>query len=54
MKREFFGKDSDGKQIDLVTLKNANGMEVKITNYGGIIVSIIVPDRNGVFDDVNL
>src|SRR5262245_40789009 len=37
-----------------VTLKNANGMEVRAISYGGIITSIRVPDRNGNFDDVVL
>jgi aldose 1-epimerase len=37
----------DGRQADLYTLTNASGMEVKITNYGGIIVSIRVPGRDG-------
>jgi aldose 1-epimerase len=44
----------DGEQVDLYTLTNSNGMEVKITNYGGIIQSIKVPDRNGNFDNVTL
>jgi hypothetical protein len=29
------------------TLKNANGLEATITNYGGIVVSLLVPDKNG-------
>lgn len=36
------------------TLKNNNGVEVSITNYGGTVTSIKVPDRNGVFGDVVL
>lgn len=44
----------DGKQTDLFVLKNRNGMEVCITNYGGRIVSVMVPDRNGVWRDVVL
>lgn len=44
----------EGKQIDLFTLKNAKGMIVQITNYGGKIVSIIVPDRDGNMGDVCL
>ena len=44
----------DGEQVDLYTLTNSSGMEVKITNYGGIIQSIKVPDRNGNFDNVTL
>ena len=42
----------EGKQIDLFTLQNASGMVVQITNYGGRIVSIIVPDRTGKYADV--
>lgn len=48
-----FGTTSDGN-VDLFSLKNKNGMEVKITNYGGIITSIIVPDKDGEMADVVL
>jgi len=48
-----FGTTPDGN-VDLFSLKNKNGMEVKITNFGGIITSIIVPDKNGKMDDVVL
>jgi aldose 1-epimerase len=44
----------DGKQTDLFTLKNQNGMEVCVTNFGGRIVSIMVPDRDGKLQDVVL
>ena len=44
----------DGKPITLYTLKNAAGMQVTITNYGGAVTSIKVPDRNGNFADVAL
>jgi aldose 1-epimerase len=44
----------DGEQVDLYTLTNSRGMEVKITNYGGIIQSIKVPDRHRNFDNVTL
>ncbi len=53
IKKEVLGK-TDGKQIFLYTLKNKNGMTVKITNYGGIVTSLLVPDKNGKFDDVVL
>lgn len=46
--------DIEGKEVKLYTLKNKAGMEVKITNYGGIITSINVPDKAGKFDDVAL
>jgi aldose 1-epimerase len=49
-----FGKTSAGENVDLYTLRNVNGVEAKITNYGGIVVSLKVPDRNGKFDDVVL
>src|SRR5579864_8238786 len=44
----------EGRPINLYTLKNANRMEVDAMNYGGIIVSIRVPDRKGQFADVVL
>jgi len=49
-----FIDELDGKKTALYTLTNDNGMEVCITNYGGRIVSIMVPDRDGVFKDVVL
>jgi aldose 1-epimerase len=52
--KQSFGKTSDGQNIDLYTLRNTHGVEAKITNYGGIVVSLKVPDRNGKFDDVVL
>src|SRR5262245_52849435 len=42
------------KPKEMITLKNAQGMEVRVIPYGGIITSIRVPDRNGQFDDVVL
>ncbi len=54
VKRSVFGKMSNGKQIDLFTLKNSRGMEVKIINYGGRVQSILVPDRHGKMADVVL
>ena len=49
-----FGSTPDGKSAQLYTLTNAAGMKVQITNYGGIITSLSVPDRNGVSADVVL
>jgi aldose 1-epimerase len=48
-----FGKVS-GKTVQLYTLKNSNGVEAAITNYGGIVVSLKTPDRNGKFADIVL
>jgi aldose 1-epimerase len=49
-----FGKTDEGTAVDLYTLTNAKGAEAKITTYGGIVVSLKVPDRNGKLDDVVL
>jgi aldose 1-epimerase len=52
--KQPFGKTDDGTPVDIYTLKNKAGMEARITNYGGIVVSLKVPDRKGSFDDVVL
>ena len=52
LKREDFQTVVQGKETDLYTLVNNNGMEVDITNYGGALVSIMVPDRNGKYANV--
>lgn len=44
----------DFDSIQLYTLKNAGGMEVKISNYGAVVTSIKVPDRNGNMADIAL
>lgn len=49
-----WGKTQDGKPVDLYTLTNANGMKARITNYGGIVVSLEAPDRSGKMGDVVL
>jgi aldose 1-epimerase len=54
LKKSAFGKNKDGQPVDLFTLTNARGMVVAITNYGGVVVSIQAPDRNGKFADVVL
>ena len=54
IQRSVFGKMPDGKTIELYTLTNRRGMQVGITNYGGRVVSIRVPDRNGKMADVVL
>ena len=47
LKRENFQAVVQGKETDLYTLTNSDGMEVSITNYGGAIMAIMVPDREG-------
>ena len=49
-----FGMTHRREAVSLYTLKNAHGMEAKVLDYGGIIVSLRVPDRNGRLDDVVL
>lgn len=49
-----FTAEYDGKPTALYTLQNENGMEACITNFGGRIVSLMVPDRDGNFHDVVL
>lgn len=48
----LFSKTVDGKQVKLYTIQNQAGMELTVTNYGGRIVSWLVPDKNGKFEDV--
>jgi aldose 1-epimerase len=52
--RESFGLLGDGRSVDLFTLTNAQRLEAKITNYGSILVSLCVPDRQGTLGDVVL
>ena len=47
LKRENFQTTINGKKTDLYILRNRNGYEVAITNYGGSICSIMVPDKDG-------
>ena len=49
-----FDTTIQSKLVKLDTLKNQNGMEVCITNYGGRIVSLVVPDKDGKPTDVVL
>lgn len=54
IKSEPFGKAPDGTPVELFTLINLNGVTAQITNYGGIITTLNVPDKDGNFDDVVL
>jgi aldose 1-epimerase len=49
-----FGKLADGQKADLYTLTNKNGATATISNYGGIVTSLTMPDRYGKFADVVL
>lgn len=54
LKRSHFQTEVSGKKTDLFVLKNKNGMEVCVTNFGGRIVSVLVPDKEGMMRDVVL
>jgi aldose 1-epimerase len=52
--KQPFGSTTDGTAVEIYTLRNGNGVEARICNYGGIVVSLKVPDRNGQMGDVVL
>ena len=54
IQKHAFGKTEDGQAVDLYVLRNKSGMEVSITNYGGTVVSLKVPDKAGKLADVVL
>ena len=54
LKGSDFQTEVEGKKTDLFVLKNKNNMEVCITNFGGRIVSVMVPDKDGNMKDVVL
>ncbi|PJJ59598.1 aldose epimerase family protein [Hymenobacter chitinivorans] len=49
-----FGKTSDGTEVQLYTLTNAHGLKATISTYGGIVTSLLVPDKAGTLGDVVL
>jgi len=49
-----FGQTPDGAPVDIYTLRHADGMEARICNYGGILVSLKAPDRDGHLEEVAL
>ena len=49
-----FGQTKDGAEAQLFTLTNAHGLRATITNYGGIVTSLLVPDKDGKLGDVVL
>jgi aldose 1-epimerase len=49
-----FETEHDGKPVDLYTLKNSNGLVAQITNYGGKVVNLWTPDKEGNFNDIVL
>lgn len=49
-----FGKTPDGQEVKLYTLTNAGGLRAGVTEYGAILVSLEVPDRDGKLEDIAL
>ncbi len=52
--KEAFGTAPDGQAVEIYTLRNDKGVEARIMTYGGILVSLKVPDKNGQLGDVVL
>ncbi len=52
LRRKDFRTTVNGKQTDLYILRNAQGTELAVTNYGGAIVGLMVPDKEGQLGNV--
>ena len=52
IEKTLYGKLADGREVYQYTLKNNSGATMKIIDYGAIVTSLLVPDRNGKFEDV--
>jgi len=54
LKKQHYGKTSDGETVDCYTFKSPIGVEVSVINYGAIITSFLVPDNSGRIADIVL
>ncbi len=54
MSKTPFERTPDDQTVDLITLRNRNGIEMQVLSYGGIIMSLKTPDRTGAIDDIVL
>lgn len=54
VRTETAGQAADGANIEVYTIQNANGLKARITNYGAIMLSLIVPDKRARYDDIIL
>jgi aldose 1-epimerase len=54
IQKQHWGTLESGETIDLYTLRNANGIEARVTNFGGRLASLKTPDRRGEFGDIVL
>lgn len=54
IQKKNFGETSEGKEVELYTFNNENGIELKVMTYGATIISLKVPDKNGQLGDIVL
>lgn len=54
IRKKPFGTTPDGQKVDSYTLTNTNGLQLKVTTYGGIVTELLVPDRKGRLADIVL
>jgi aldose 1-epimerase len=54
VKKDSFGTTHDGKPVEVYTLTNTHGIQVRVMTYGGVVLSIQTPDRKGHLADVTL
>ena len=54
VEKSLFGKSPEGKDVELFTISNSKGMKASLTNLGAILVSLLVPDKDGNVEDVVL
>ena len=52
MQKRSFGKTKDGREVFLFSMENKNGVKAEVTNFGAILVNLLVPDRKGNKEDV--
>ena len=54
METSLYGITSDGHPVEVFTLRNANGLEAEVIEYGAILASMKVPDRDGIVSEITL
>ncbi|MFC2158524.1 aldose epimerase family protein [Acidobacteriota bacterium] len=54
IKKEIFGTLADGREVEIYTLINTRGIEARLMTYGATLVSLKVPDREGLLEDITL
>lgn len=52
--QRLYGTTADGEPVTAITIRNANGIEVEVIGYGGIITRMVTPDRDGTMGDIAL